>query len=109
MCLRIYRQRRTRLLDGMHLCAVSRGRWSRLFVGDPEEILTDKGIAHTSGEFQTFCSLHSIQLRHTPTGQHNSLGTDEGYHRPLRKVFLKLRSQNLVVHKKMLLQLSVMP
>ena len=81
--------------------------WSRLFVGDPEEIVTDQGVLFTSKEFTEWCAQSGITLRHTPTEQHNSLSVGETYHHAVRKVFLKLRAENPNVSKELLLQLAV--
>ena len=81
--------------------------WSRLFVGDPEEIVTDQGSLFTSESFHGWCEASGIRLRHTPTEQHNSLSVGETYHHAVRKVFLKLRLENPRITKEVLLQLAV--
>lgn len=39
--------------------------WSRLYVGDPEEILTDAGSCFTSPFFEQTYKEHEISLKHT--------------------------------------------
>lgn len=51
--------------------------WSRLFVGDQEEIVTNQNTCFVSEEFRNFCNLHSIRFRHTPTEHHNNPGIGE--------------------------------
>lgn len=81
--------------------------WSRLYVGDPEEILTDAGTCFTSPFFSKMCDLHDITLRHTNVESHNSLGEGETYHHGVRKVFNKLRHGHPSVERGVLLQLSI--
>ena len=83
--------------------------WSRLYVGDPDVIVTDQGSNFNSQQFQSICDYHGIELRKTPTEQHNALGIGEKYHGALRKVFFKLRMDNpsMEVKSELLLQMAV--
>lgn len=81
--------------------------WTRLYVGDPEAILTDQGSVFTSANFTASCVEHGITLRHTGTESHNSLGSGETYHSPLRNIYDKLRFEFPQVAQDVLLQCSI--
>lgn len=81
--------------------------WSRLYLGDPERILTDQGSVFRSEQFVKLCAEHEIVLEHTGTESHNSLGVGERYHEPLRKTYLKLRADYPRVPEDVLLQCAV--
>lgn len=65
--------------------------WSRLYRGDPAEILTDSVSCFTSDLFKQACANNEITLRHTNTESHNSLGEGEICHKTIRKKIPKLR------------------
>jgi transposase InsO family protein len=48
--------------------------WSRLFIGDPEELVTDQGSVFVSKAFEELCRSCDIILKHTGTESHNILG-----------------------------------
>lgn len=65
--------------------------WASLYVGFPESMLTDQGSVFMSKEWEYNCESASIELRHTGTESHNSLGAGETYHALLRRVYQKTR------------------
>lgn len=81
--------------------------WSRLFVGDPDEIPTDSGSCFTSDLCKKSCASHPISLRHINTESHNSLGEGATYNKTIIKVFHKLRLDSTTVPRALLLQLAV--
>lgn len=81
--------------------------WTRLYVGDPSEVLTDSGSVFKSAYFSDQCSARGITLRHTPVESHNSLGKGETFHSPLRKIYLKLSQTHPSIDRALILQLAV--
>ena len=81
--------------------------WARVFVGNPEEVLTDQGSVFISEGFRELCSKSDIRLKHVPVESHNSLSVGEGYHNALKRTFGKLRVCHPKADAKLLLQLSV--
>jgi hypothetical protein len=59
--------------------------WTTMYTGFPTSMLTDQGSILTSADWHAACNTAKIQLRHTGTESHNSLGTGERYHGPLRR------------------------
>ena len=81
--------------------------WSRVYLGDPSEMQCDQGSVFTSHDWKALCDSHDIQLQLNPTEQHNSLGSGETYHHPLRRVLRKLTFENPQVEFEVLLQIAV--
>jgi transposase InsO family protein len=67
--------------------------WSRLFIGDPEELVTDQGSVFISKTFEELCRSCEILLIHTGTESHNSLAQGERFHDPLRRTYQKLQDE----------------
>jgi transposase InsO family protein len=81
--------------------------WSRVYCGDPQEILTDSCMAFCSEEFYSLCEQHDIIIRHTLIEQHNALGQGENFHSSLRRTFNKVSLEYPNVPREVLLQLAV--
>jgi hypothetical protein len=64
--------------------------WSTMYVGFPMPMLTDQCIVFLSRDRKASCAALGIRLRHTGTELHNSLGTGERFHAPLRRIYNKV-------------------
>lgn len=60
------------------------------YVGFPNTIRTDQESAATPHKFQTFASLHGINIEFTGVGSHKSMGKIEIAHGPLRRIYCML-------------------
>jgi len=78
-----------------------------MYVGFPESMLTDQGSAFVSKEWKYNCELAEIELRHTGTESHNSLGSAETYHALLRRTYQKTRMDHPTVPVDVSLALTV--
>jgi hypothetical protein len=81
--------------------------WPTAFVGHPASLLTDQGSVFVSELFTSACTVNEIELRHTGTESHSSLGSGERYHAPLRQVYNKIRMENPCVPIDVCLQAAV--
>jgi transposase InsO family protein len=81
--------------------------WTTMYTGFPTSMLTDQGSLFTSSDWHAACDTAKIQLRHTGTESHNSLGTGERYHGPLRRIFKKVSDEYPSVSADLQLALSV--
>lgn len=73
-------------------------RWSAIYIGFLECIMTDQGSVFISKEWKSNCDLEKIELIHRATESHNSLGLCEKHHSNLRMVYQKLRCDHPDVH-----------
>jgi hypothetical protein len=80
--------------------------WTTVYTGFPESILTDQGSLFTSADWHAACNASRILLRHTGIESHNSLGTGERYHGPLRRIFKKVTASYPSVTAELRLALS---
>jgi hypothetical protein len=67
--------------------------WTTMYTGFPASMMTDQGSIFTSADWHVACNAAHIQLRHTGTASHNSLGTGERIHGPLRRIFKKVSDE----------------
>ena len=81
--------------------------WASLYVGFPESMLTDQGSVFMSKEWEYNCETASIELRHTGTESHNSLGAGETYHALLRRVYSKTRHEHDGLNPGLCLRISI--
>lgn len=81
--------------------------WTAMYVGFPERMLTDQGSVFVSKEWEYNCELAKIELKHTGTESHNSLGSDETYHALMRRVYCKTRAEHPTVPEDVSLALTV--
>ena len=54
--------------------------WSHMYIGFPDSILSDQDAIFKSKYWETACHNAQIDLKHTGTVSHNSLGKGETYH-----------------------------
>jgi hypothetical protein len=69
--------------------------------------MTDQGSVFLSKEFTTNCAALGIHLRHTGTESHNSLGSGETFHGPLRRIYGKLQRYHPNIPDDVRLSMSV--
>ena len=81
--------------------------WASIYVGFPETMLTDQGSVFVSREWKYNCEVAQIELKHTGTESHNSLGAGETYHAILRVVYQKTRRDHPTVTCDVTLALTV--
>jgi len=81
--------------------------WSTMYIGYPESMLTDQGFVFMSEEWGNSCESASINLRHTGTESHNSLGAGETYHSMLRRIYNKVGMEFPKIPAEVRLSLSV--
>ena len=81
--------------------------WASIYVGFPETMLTDQGSVFVSREWKYNCEVAQIELKHTGTESHNSLGAGETYHAILRVVYQKTRRDHPTVPCDVTLALTV--
>ena len=77
------------------------------YTGFPDSMLTDQGSVFVSKEWEYNCELAEIDLRHTGTESHNSLGAGETYHALLRRVYMKTVKDHPTLSIDMCLALTV--
>jgi hypothetical protein len=61
--------------------------WATLYIGFPECILAYQVSVSMATHWNTACDLSTIHLRHTGIEIHNSIGSGERFHSPLRRIF----------------------
>jgi hypothetical protein len=81
--------------------------WSTMYVGFPMSMLTDQGSVFLSRDWKASCAALGIRLRHTGTESHNSLGTGERFHAPLRRIYNKVSLDHPLVPPDVRLAMSV--
>jgi hypothetical protein len=81
--------------------------WTTVWTGFPEAILNDQGSVFTPADWHSANNDSRIQLRHTGTESHNSLGTGERHHIPLRRLFKKVTTEYPAMTAELRLALSV--
>jgi hypothetical protein len=81
--------------------------WATLYIGFPECILADQGSVFMATNWETACELSKIHLRHTGTEIHNSLGSGERFHSPLRRIYEKISLECPTIPEHVRLALSV--
>jgi hypothetical protein len=78
-----------------------------MYVGFPMSMLTDQGSVFLLREWKSNCAALGIRLRHTVTESHNSLGTRERFHAPLRRIYNKVSLYHPLVPPDIRLAISV--
>jgi hypothetical protein len=81
--------------------------WSTTYVGFPVSMLTDRGSVFLSRDWIPSCAALGICLRHTEIESHNSLGTGERFHAPIRRLYNKVLLDQPLVHPDVRLAMSV--
>lgn len=65
--------------------------WASVYVGYPNRMRVDQDGIFTSKFWDQVTSLHGIELQLSGVESHNSIGSGERYHAPLRRVFNVIR------------------
>jgi hypothetical protein len=61
--------------------------WCSIYAGYPDRLRIDSGSAFTSVKWKTLTESRGITLCISGVEAHNSLGIEERYHGPLRRVY----------------------
>ena len=80
--------------------------WLSVYTGLPDYILVHKGSQFRK-TFAELAKMHDLNLQKTPVESHNSLGTRERYHKPLRDTYRNLKIGYPKMQCQLLLALSV--
>lgn len=80
-----------------------------VYIGPPDEVITDSGTQLKSKEFGDLCEQRGITLKIVPIEAHNAIGKGERYHGPLRRAFeiIDKEMAGLGVHESVILQMAV--
>lgn len=81
--------------------------WSSIYAGYPDKLRVDSGSVFTSRRWKDITNMVGIQLKISGVESHNSLGSGEKYHSPLRRIFLKVKDTYPHLDNKIILKLSV--
>ena len=81
--------------------------WVTIYLGFPQEILTDQGSVFTSKEWEQRCKEAEVSIDTTGTESHNSLGKGETYHALLRRVYNKVNTSHPELPKELGLAMTV--
>lgn len=81
--------------------------WATLYIGFPETIRVDQGSAFTSVRWTRRCDSVGTNLKYSGVESHNSLGAGEQYHAPLRRIYLKIRTDHPKIAKETTLRLAI--
>ena len=81
--------------------------WATTYVRFPESVLTDQGSVFMSKEWAFNCASSGIQLRHTGTEGHNSLGACDTYHAILRRIYQPVRADQNTLPPDLCLSVAV--
>lgn len=97
-------------LDHLNAAAIWDGilrAWSLRYLGHPKVIRTDEGSNFVAGEVQVWAGEAGVVLHAVGVERASSMGLGEQIHHPLRRSFLKLKSENPNVSDELLLDVAV--
>jgi hypothetical protein len=81
--------------------------WICRYAGAPDSIRTDYGSQFVAGEFKVWSAEMNILCSAVPVESAHSMGIDERYHGPIRRIFERLRLAHPRAPKDFLLDISV--
>lgn len=81
--------------------------WSLRYLGHPKVIRTDEGSSFIAADVQKWAGEAGVILHAVGVERASSMGLGEQVHHPLRRSFLKLRSENPAVSDELLLDVAV--
>ena len=79
----------------------------RFYTAYPELLRVDRGSQLIWKKFQETCNMTEIRLIYSGVGSHNSMGTGERYHDPLRRIYQKIRFSEPDIALELTLRLAV--
>lgn len=81
--------------------------WSLRYLGHPKVIRTDEGSNFVAAEVQVWAGEAGVVLHAVGVERASSMGLGEQIHHPLRRSFLKLKSENPTISDELLLDVAV--
>lgn len=81
--------------------------WSSVYMSFPNRLKLDQGSAFTSARWKKLADTVGMCLELSGIESHNSLGSGERYHDPLRRIFRKITYDNESLTDEAALRLSV--
>lgn len=81
--------------------------WAALYPGYPNKLRVDQGSIFTSIRWQKLSNETGISLQLSGVESHHSLGKGERYHAPLRRIYLKIRSETPSLPHNLVVRLAV--
>ncbi len=77
------------------------------YIGFSNILTHDFVKCFTSDFFQNACSKFGVINKEVPCESHNSLGSGERYHAPLRRIYMKWKLENTLMHHDVTLSVAV--
>lgn len=81
--------------------------WVTLYPGYPNKLKVDQGSVFTSARWNKLTDETGISLQMSGVENHHSLGKGERYHAPLRRIYLKIRSEAPTIPHEFAIRLAV--
>ncbi len=81
--------------------------WVSVFVEFPNILTHDQGSCFQSDLFTNSCLKFGMIPKETPTESHNSLGSGERYHAPLRRIYQKIKIEYFTLANDVRLSVAV--
>lgn len=81
--------------------------WATIYVGFPEKIKVDQGSCFTSLRWEKLSTDVGTIMEYSGVESHNSIGSGERYHGPLRRVFNKIKHENPKMPRELTLSLAL--
>lgn len=81
--------------------------WSSIYTGFPEIMKVDQGSAFKSVRWKRLCEEVGTVTQESGVESHNSLGSGERYHEPLRRIFRKIKRETPRINNNVALRISI--
>ncbi|MEM1283154.1 MAG: reverse transcriptase domain-containing protein [Chlamydiota bacterium] len=81
--------------------------WSSLYHGYPDKIRADQGSCFTSVRWKRLCGEVGTETQLSGVESHNSIGSGERYHKPLRRIFNKINMDSPGLDREMALRIAL--
>ena len=81
--------------------------WAMPYIGYPEPLRVGHGSQFILQKFQETCEITGIRLIYSGVESHNSIGSGERYHDPLRRMYQKIRFSEPDIALDLTMRLSV--
>jgi hypothetical protein len=86
--------------DTLRMC------WIDTYLGPPDQITTDAGKNFASKEFNQYANMVGTKVKIVPVEAHNSVGTVERYHGPVRRAYTIITAEIRDIDREMALQMA---
>ncbi len=81
--------------------------WASLYIGFPMKMRVDQGSPFTLVRWTNRAKAVGTDAQESGVEAYNSLESGEGYHAPLRRIFLKIREEHPKMDKNIILKVAV--